>query len=278
MTARDAGGPPERRAAPTSGAFARSPYPLVRVVVRKQLILLARYRLDTAARFASMFAFFALVFFGGRAVAGPAIADSLDGVVVGFFLWTLATVAFRGLASDLADEAQWGTLERLFLSPYRFGTVVAVKTGTNLCLSLAWAGAMLVAMMAVTGRWLHLDLPTVVPLAILTLAPVAGVGLLLGGLAVLYKRVENLFGLVSFGFVPLIAAPVDRVGMLKLLPMAHGSYLVRRAMEDGLHLLAVPAADLGLLVVTGGCYLFAGAYCLHRAQRRARRQGRLAQY
>jgi ABC-2 type transport system permease protein len=84
---------------------------------------------------------------------------------------------------------------------------------------------MLVPMMLVSGRWLNLDPLTVVPLVMLAVAPIVGLGFLMGGLALLYKRVENLFGIITFGFVGLITAPVEQFELLKLLPLAQGSHL-----------------------------------------------------
>lgn len=239
---------------------------------------LVRYPLNTVALFASMFIFFAMIFFGGQAVAGPSIADSADGIVVGFFLWTMATRVFRGLAANVMNEARWGTLERLFMSPYGFGTVMAVETLINIFLSIVWGSAMLLVMMFATGHWLHVDPLTVVPLLILTLTPIVGIGFLMGGLAILYKRVENLFGIVTFGFAGLIAAPASEFELLKILPVVQGSYLTGVAMEDGVRLWEFPASELGLLVVPAVVYLLAGFYCFHRAQYRARKNGLLGQY
>lgn len=252
--------------------------PLVKVISHKQVTHLVRYPVNTAALFFSMFVFFGLLFFGGRAIAGSAITDSADGIIVGFFLWTLATRAFRGLADDIMAEARWGTLERLFMSPYGLGTVMAVKTLVNICLDLVWSGVMLLLMMLVTGRWLHIDFITIIPLLLFTIAPIVGFGFLLGGLALLYKRIESLFGIIVFGFVGLIAAPVEQYAVLKLLPVAQGSYLTRVAMERGVPFWSFPAQEVVLLVVPSVVYLLVGYYCFHRAQRRARKRGLLGQY
>lgn len=262
------GGPVE---APSLGA-------LTYAVFYKQVVLLVRYPVNTATRFLSILAFFSLVFFGGRAVAAPQLADSLDGIIVGFFIWTLTIVSYSGLALNVTREAQWGTLERLFMSPLGFRTVMSVKTLANVSMTLVWGAVTLLAMMAISGHWLALDPTTVLPLSLLTLASVVGIGFLFAGLALRYKRIENAFQLVQFGFVGLIAAPVERAEWLKLLPVSHGSYLLRRAMSDGVRLWEFEPTETGLLVVTALSYLFLGYYSFHRAQRIVRRQGSLGQY
>lgn len=251
---------------------------LFRVVAKKKYLLLVRYPINTASQFATIFAFFLVIFYSGQAIAGAELTDTLDGLIVGFFLWTMATVAYAGLSWNVTREAQWGTLERLFMSPHGHGRVMAVKTVVNVLESFLWGGVMLALMMATTGRVVTLDPITIVPLLVLTLASVVGIGFAFAGLALLYKRIENVFQLVQFVFIGLIAAPVGDVPALRLLPVSHGSHLTGEAMAEGIALWAMPVGELGLLVVTSTVYLLAGYACFHVAQKRARRGGLLGQY
>ena len=219
-----------------------------------------------------------MIFFGGQAVAGAELSDSLDGIIVGFFLFTLSSIAYQELAWNLTREAQLGTLERLYMSPHGFGSVIVVKTVVNLVLSFFWGAIILLVMMLMTGRWLTIDPLTVIPLVVPTLASVVGIGFLIGGVALIFKRIENVFQIIQFAFIGLIAAPAGSVEWLKLLPLAHGSYLTRRAMTGGVQLWEFPVADLALLVGTTTFYLLVGFYCFHRATQRARREGLLGHY
>jgi len=263
---------------PTEDDWRPSRLALAYVVFRKQLILLVRYPLNTATQFLTLAVLFSVIFFGGRAVVGPTITDSLGGIIVGLFIWTLAVVAFSGLAWNVTREAQWGTLERLFMSPNGFGLVMVTKMVVNVVLSFLWGFTLLLVMMLLSGKWLTVDPLTVLPLGLLTLASISGIGFLFAGLALLYKRIENVFQLVVWGFIGLIAAPAGTYPALKLLPVSHGSYLLRRAMEDGVRLWEFAPAELGLLVATSTVYFLAGYYCLSRAQLRARRKGLMGQY
>jgi ABC-2 type transport system permease protein len=268
--------------APESAGDTDQPRPswlaLLSVVARKKLILLVRYPLNTATQFLTLVALFGIIFFGGQAAVGPSITDSLGGIIVGLFIWSLAIVAFSGLSWNVTREAQWGTLERLFMSPHGFGPVMLTKMLVNVLMSFLWGATLLVVMMAVSGEWLTVDPLTVLPLGVLTLASVCGVGFLFAGLALLYKRIENAFQLVQWAFVGLIAAPAGTYPALKLLPISHGSYLLRRAMDDGVRLWEFAPTELGLLVATSTVYFIAGYYCLSRAHRRAREQGLMGQY
>jgi len=245
---------------------------------RKKLLLLVRYPVNTLSRIGTLLLVFGVIFFGGQAVAGAAITDSIEGIIVGYLLWTMSVAAYSGLSWGVAREAQWGTLEQLFMSPFGFGPVMAVKTVVNVLESFLWGAVTLLVMMAVTGRWLAVDPLTVVPIVVLAIAPAVGIGFVFGGLAIRFKRIENAFQLVQFLLIGLIAAPVGQYPLLRWLPLAQGSKMLRTAMQDGVPIWAFPASDLGVLVVTAVGYLAAGYASFHYCQRWARREGVMGHY
>ncbi len=251
---------------------------LARAVARKSLVLRVRYAFNTVTNLFTVYVLFALVVFGGRELAPRAVEASLGGIVVGFFLLLMASVAYADLSWELIREAQWGTLEQLYMSPLGFGRVVAVKTVVNVLVSFAYGVVLLALMLATTDARLTLDPLTVLPLGALTLCSAVGVGFALGGLALVFRRVESVFQLVQFAFVALIALPVGANPALKLLPLALGSHLLRRSMSAGQRLWELPTADLGLLVVTAVVYVGAGYAVFRLGTRRARTTGRLGQY
>jgi ABC-2 type transport system permease protein len=253
-------------------------YVLARAVAYKSLILRVRYAFNTVTNLFTIYVFFALLFFGGRAVAPQAITNSLTGIIVGFFLLLMATVAYSDLSWELVREAQWGTLEQLYMSPLGFRRVVFLKTAVNILVAFAFGAILLALMLVTTGTTLALDPLTVVPLGILALGPAVGVGYVLGGLALLFKRVENVFQIVQFSFVGLVAAPVDAYPLLKLLPLALGADLLRSAMGEGLRLWQLPATDLALLVVEAVVYVAVGHVVFGWLARRARAGGKLGKY
>ncbi|MFC4406147.1 ABC transporter permease [Haloarchaeobius iranensis] len=250
----------------------------LRQSARKQLVLLWRYPVNTLSQLGTIFLVFLVLFFGGQALAPAAMEDTIGGLVVGYLLWSMSISAYSGLAWNVTREAQWGTLEQLFMSPFGFGRVMLGRTVVNLAESFLWGAATLVFMLAVTGQSLALDPLTVVPLGLLAIMPAVGVGFVFGGLAIRFKRIENAFQLVQFLFIGLISAPVGEYPLLGWLPLAQGSYLLRRAMEDGTALWELPANELGVLVLTAVLYLGLGYAAFTYCQRWARRAGVMGHY
>ncbi|WP_233265221.1 ABC transporter permease [Halomarina oriensis] len=251
---------------------------LVRVVGYKKLLLLRRYPLNTVSQLVGVYLFFAVLFFGGQALAPTALSDSLSGIIVGYMLWSMAIGAYAGLSWALMREAQWGTLEQLYMSPYGFGTVIVVKTVVSVLEAFLFGVVILASMLLTTGTTLSLDPVTVVPLVVLTLAPAVGIGFVFGGLALVYKRIESIFQLVQFVLIGLIAAPVSAAPALRYLPMTQGSALLQRAMGEGVRLWEFPAADLAVLVGTGVGYLLVGYLVFSKMSRVARARGVLGHY
>lgn len=251
---------------------------LLRAVVVKRFILMIRYPVNTISQYATLFLLFLVMFYGGSVIAPAAMTETLDGIIVGYLLWSLSIASYAGLSWNVTREAQWGTLEQLFMSPFGFGRVMAAKTVANVLESFLSGSIVLALMLFTTGRTLTLDPFTVIPIGLLAVAPAIGIGFIFGGLAIRFKRVENAFQLVQFAFVGLIAAPVHQYPLLKWLPLAQGSQLLQRTMRDGIALWNLPLDELGVLVVTAVGYLAVGYAIFGYCQRWARREGVMGHY
>jgi ABC-2 type transport system permease protein len=246
--------------------------------LRKRVLLMVRYPVNFFSNVANMLILFAAVFIGGRAVAPAAMSNTIEGIIVGYLLWALSMSAFSGLSWNVTRESQWGTLEQLFMSPFGFGRVMFAKTVVNVLVSFFTGSLVLVFMMALTGRWLTIDPLTLLPLGVLAVAPAVGIGFALGGLAIRFKRVENLFQIMQFVFIGLIAAPVANYPLLKWVPLAQGSQLLQTAMKDGVALWEFPPGELGVLVATAVGYVALGYAAFTYCQRWARREGVMGHY
>lgn len=251
---------------------------LFRAVFVKQVLLLVRYPINFLAGLATMYVFFAMIFFGGQAVAGEALADNLEGLIIGFFLWTMAWSAFAELTWSVTREAQWGTLEQLYMTVHGFEPVMLVKSISNILISFFMGALMLAAMVLTTRTMVYIDLLTIVPIVAVGLLSVVGVGFVFGGLAIIYKRVENSFQILTFALIGLIAAPVGTYPILAALPLTQGAHMLQQAMQEQVRLWEFAVVDLAILVGNALVYLAIGVAFFWYAQRRARRLGVLGHY
>lgn len=265
-------------ATPSAGADLRGHGRFALAAARKRILLLVRYPVNTLSQFLTIYLLFLVVFLGGQAVAPATITDSIGGIIVGYLLWTMALTAFSGLSWNVTREAQWGTLEQLYMSPFGFGRVMATKMVVNVVESFVWGAAILALMMLTTGKLVTIDPVTVVPLLALAVAPAVGIGFALGGFAVRFKRIENAFQIFQFVFIGLIAAPISDIPFARWLPLAQGSAMLQQTMAQGIPLWQLPLEEVAVLVVTGVGYLVAGFLVFQWCQRWARREGVMGHY
>ncbi|ESS09269.1 MAG: ABC-type multidrug transport system, permease component [uncultured archaeon A07HN63] len=253
-------------------------YHLAKAVLYREYLIFVRYPANAIGGIVVALFFFGVLFYGGRLLTGQALTDSIEGIIVGYFLWTLSVGAYSSVSNDLGSEVQWGTLERHITTPFGFAPVALLKGVAKLVRTFLTSAVILAVMLLVTGTQLSLSPLTVVVIAGLSITSVLGLGFAAGGVTVLYKRIGNWLNLLQFGFVVLISAPVLDAPWTRLLPLAHGSALLQRAMVDGVRLWEFGLLDLGLLVGVAGGYLAGGYLVFQYATRRARRLGVLGDY
>jgi ABC-2 type transport system permease protein len=251
---------------------------LAKAVLYREWLIFVRYPANAVGGIVISLFFFGLLFYGGRMVAGQALTDSLEGIIVGYFLWTLSVGAYSALSNDIASEVQWGTLERHVMTPFGFAPVAFLKGIAKIVRTFLTSTLILAVMLVVTQTPLQLPIGTIVVVATLAIASVLGLGFAAGGVAVLYKQIGNWLNLLQFGFILLISAPAFDLGWVRLLPLAQGSALLQRAMIDGTRLWEFPLLDLAVLVGTAVGYVLLGYVVFEWTTRRARKLGVLGDY
>ena len=253
-------------------------YHLARAVLYREFLVFVRYPANAIGGIVIALFFFGVLFYGGRLLAGQALTDSIEGIVVGYFLWTLSVGAYSAVSNDIGSEVQWGTLERHITTPFGFAPVALLKGVAKVVRTFITSAVVLAVMLVLTGTRLNFAPVTVVVVAGLAITSVLGLGFAAGGVTVLYKRIGNWLNLLQFGFIVLISAPVLDAPWTRVLPLAHGSALLQRAMVDGVRLWEFGLVELGLLVAVAAGYLAGGYVVFHLATRRARRLGVLGDY
>jgi ABC-2 type transport system permease protein len=248
--------------------------------LRRNLIEFRRYAFDSLTGVVMIYGFFLLIFYGAKVFGGGQanFGHTISAVVVSFALWSLTIFALGSLTFELTQEAQLGTLEQLGMSPFGLTRVLVARVLTSLSIYFTMMVVLLVLMMATTGRWLNVDLVSTLPIVLLTLAGVIGLGFVLGGVAIVFKRVQQalqVWQLLVFG---LIAAPVEKVPFTKFLPLAWGAELLRRVMVERVSIFSMPVGDLLLLVANSVFYFVVGIAIFKRFEAAARERGLLGHY
>ena len=209
---------------------------------RKRYIELKRYPLNTVSELVVIYGFFLLLFFGIRIFSSGNVAGS-DGtsseIIVGYLMWVWALTAFQLPSQQLAEEAAHGTLEQLYMSPYGFRWIMAAQTSAQFAYSCLIIGLLWLMVTLTSGRRLHLDLASLLPLILASLVGIYGVGIALGGLALVFKRISSLLQLMNFGIIALIAIPIQQFPLMTYLPLSLGTHLISEVAVGGTSLLQI---------------------------------------
>lgn len=221
------------------------------------------------------------LFLGARYIAGPTLqfGNRLDEIVVVYVLWILVIFIFNDIAIGLQIEAQTGTLEQVFLSPFGAPRVFLARAVASLMLRLVLILSVLLLIMVLTGIRLQFPPSILFPLCTMLLGAY-GLAFMMGALALLFKRIQQLLGLSQFALLFLLGVPTETwVGPLQglrlLLPMTLGASGLRdlMALNQGVDLF-----QFALALLNGVGYFALGLLVFSWAEREAKRRGILGGY
>lgn len=252
---------------------------LFATIFRRRLLDWLRYPMEAILSIGVFYVIFLVLFFGAKTFGGPNVSggETLSAIAVGYVMFVLTMQAYQSFGAFVQQESTAGTLEQLALSRYGLLAVLLTDFVASAAVTTSILGLVIVPIMATTGRWLHFDAPSVVVLLVLTMTGLVGLGLVMGGLTMVFKRIASAAGLVSFTFLFLVAAPVDRYPLLKLLPVAHGNFLLRETLVGGISAFSRPS-DVVILLAVSTVYLAAGCVVFHVMDGKARDRALIGQY
>ncbi|NER80149.1 MAG: ABC transporter permease [Leptolyngbya sp. SIO1D8] len=249
--------------------------------LKRTWIQFIRYPAEVIAGVAITTSVFYGLFLSAQYMAGPSFAfgDRLDAVVVGYVLWTLTLYIINDIAIGLQSEAQTGTLEQVFLSPYGAPRVFLARAFASLVLRLILIMGVVALLMGITGSRLSFPITLVFPLLALVMAGY-GLAFAMGACALMFKRVQQVLGVFQFLLLFLLAAPVEEwTGPMEylryLLPMLPSTALLRDLMARG---LGLDWGDFCLALLNGSAYLGMGLLLFRGAEIVAKRRGSLSGY
>jgi ABC-2 type transport system permease protein len=133
--------------------------------------------------------------------------------------------------------------------------------------------------MLITGSRPHFSLSIIPPVITIMLATY-GLGFVIGGLTLLFKRIQNVLQLSQFALLFLVMAPVETwQGFLKyaayLLPLTPSAGMLRELMARN---AAFNTGDFAVALVNGIVYFALGLLFFTWADRTAKHRGLLGGY
>jgi ABC-2 type transport system permease protein len=266
-------------------------------MVRKELVLMARYPVNFIASFGQVFLIVAIFTLGGRTFFPqediPGVEQgisSASGIVVyGFILFMFLSDTLWTIGYNSRHEQVQGTLEQLYLSPAsKFASLVSRVANTLLwtgLLSLAASGLMtlMIGRLPVENPLLGLFL------LILSLSGTFGIGFAFAALTLrIRETAQTLANLLQFAFLvlsanffPFSALPPAVRSISRLLPTAYSVDAFRSTLmgfPPGFPELAPIETEIAIVTLFGLIMPFLGYALYRRAEDHARRTGSLSTF
>lgn len=274
---------------------------IARAMLKKTSLAYLSYRVQLVSILAYALVTVGLYFVAGRPLLRILLPElsNLQGqgvpgnlvlvLVVGFSVWPIFWRSWEVTSVGVRTEQWEGTFESIIALP---GGVRALPFGYlysrllfTLVFQLAILGALAVALpegaLALRTAGGLMDFVAVMLVSILCMW---GMGLLFGGLAILYKQVgpidlvvRSLFLFLSGVFVPLGILPGWAQTLAKFLPMTYAFELLRAVAVEGVPIAERAWPLLALLTFTT-FFVVAGNLVYRRLVETARRQGAIQGY
>lgn len=247
--------------------------------LRRSWILFRRYPVQAISGMAMTLMLFLGLVFGAGYMAGSVskFGDRLDSLIVGYVLWNLLIFAMGEISVGLRAEAELGTLEQLLLSPLSGVRIFLMRALANQAVNLILNLAILGIILVVTGKRLHFTPAILVPLATALMATY-GLGLALGSLALVFKRIGAALNLSQFGLMALVMVPYEQIqpaSWLDALPVVPSAAMLRQVMVQG---STFTALEFTTALANGLGYLLMGVVIFKWMDGIAREHGFLSGY
>lgn len=254
--------------------------------LKREFILLVRYPFELVSRLVWNLGFALMIYFGFGAVGNslPGFQEGQLGRLLGLLITFIAINGINNATELLAEETQTGTLEQAALSPPPLVLIMLMRDLASFVEMLARFVLVMAIAMLLTGARFHLDVPAFTLLLTLMYLGLEGLGMMLGGAALLYKRIATLAQFAVMLVFGLALLPLDELpgwmeGFVNHFPFTQALILLRANAIQGVPLSQLIADGSVLsLAVTTVVFLGLGLVSFVIAERKARDWGTLNQY
>ncbi|XMB86371.1 ABC transporter permease [Mycoplasmatota bacterium WC44] len=257
-----------------------SKYILLKSFFKKEYILFKRYFFNSIGGLVTIYIIFLLIFLGYKGLIGnsPNFGRNVEGLIVGYTLWMFALVCYQEISANISIECREGTLEQLYMSAYPFRWILIVRTLASVLFSFIIIGIMTTLLMVTTGRYLNIDLLSIIPVILLTLLCFYSIGLMIGGITLVFKKIGSFLQIIQFAIVGFIVAPISKVAWFRFLPGTLGSKMISKIMIGGESIFDFSVYQILELAIIGIVYLILGSIVYKICENKAMEKGILGHY
>lgn len=138
-------------------------------------------------------------------------------------------LAYSNVAYGLMNDADRGTLEQLNMSGIRLSTIVTARSISTLIVNLITSIALLFIIILTTGYQFEIRILTVLLSIFIGIFSILGIGLIFGGLALIFKKVGSLLNIIQYFLIVFVIAIPDNIIIYNLLPFRPAGSILKKS-------------------------------------------------
>ncbi|TYO68864.1 ABC transporter permease [Rossellomorea marisflavi] len=247
--------------------------------LRREGIQMFRYLPNTISELVIFYIIFLGFFLGITLVGDQQTIDyNIQMVILNYVFWFLILSITQGIGWEISNEAGQGTLEQLYMTPYKLWYVLLSRMISTLLINIVTITLLLFAAMFTSQQWLNMDLLSILPILGITLFGVFGLGYAIAGITMILKQVDYILQLFQFVTMGLTFVPITVVPILKFSPFMLGLQLIREIAIRGIAITDIPIGDLIFLIINSFLYFIIGLLCFKKCEQIAKRKGLFGHY
>ena len=259
-------------------------YYLFKVSIERTLKELIRYKFNSISNITIFYVLFMAMFLGVKSfginfgVSPIDMGDTLEAFVVGYFLWTIMMMAYSNVAYGIMDDANRGTLEQLNMSGIKLSTIVTARSISTLLVNLIVSTSLLFIIILKTGYKFEIRIFTVLLSIFIGIFSILGIGLIFGGLALIFKKISSLLNIIQYFLIGFVMVNPENPIIYYLLPFRPAADKVFLSMMKGYTLTDFGLYDYGIMIGNSILYFAIGLLVFNKCVEIAKKKGLLGQY
>jgi ABC-2 type transport system permease protein len=107
---------------------------------------------------------------------------------------------------------------------------------------------------------------------------ILGIGLIFGGLALIFKKIQSLLNIVQYFFIALVMVSPENEIIYNLLPFRPAADNVMISMRRGLSFIDFSIYNYGIMIGNSILYFSIGLFVFNKCVKFAKMKGLLGQY
>ncbi|HAN08983.1 MAG TPA: ABC transporter permease [Clostridiales bacterium] len=206
-------------------------------------------------------------------------------LLYGLITWQLCTSALTYISSVVEEEAMIGTLEQMFMTRTNIIYIYGAKIIVNVTFNFIKALISFLIVILLFGLWndfIHIGLENILIMLIIifTVFCFYILGLMFGGFALFYKRIQAFLGIITYVllFFTNITSPVNELpvylkGMSYMIPMTWATKNIENIVANN-----ILWNDVIILILISVLYSIIGVLVFKYYIEKAKVKGNLGHY